>query len=183
VESTTPAETAVPATESLPPEWQEQPEPPQPSAAPIPAAAPAGKKDSLFAAKDDFMNIMRQYKVLLAISDEYETERAKVKLEDADYQVITAADGNTALDMLYSDKPDILVCDMKLPHLEPLVSYKKMYDKQRGRIPVISLSRTSSEQITDQERELSTDAKLGRPYTTATLLSKVSHLVALFLSS
>jgi len=182
VESTTPGETSAPVTEALPPEWREQPEAAQPIPAPQQAAAPAGKKDSLFAAKDDFMNIMRQYKVLLAISDEGESERAKKKLEDADYQVITTTDGNTALDMLYSDKPDILVCDMKLPYLESLVSHKKMYDKQRGRIPVISLSRTSSEQITSQEMELSTDAKLGRPYTAATLLNKVNLLVTEFLS-
>jgi len=148
--------------------------------APVPSVRP---QDNIFAGKDDFMNIMRQYKVLLAISDPDELSRSKDRLEDNDYQVIVALDGNTALDMLYSDKPDILVCDMKLPMLDSLVTHKKMYDRQRGRIPVISISRTSSEQITTQERELSTDKKLTRPYTAAILLDKVNHLVAEFLSN
>ncbi len=141
-----------------------------------PAAGPAPMEALL--PSESFRNVMRQYKIMLAISDSHDLEKIKDCLTDADMQPVVASDGSHALDLLYAEDPDVLICDMRIPDMQNLLAYKKLYDTQRRYVPVISIVRGSMEHYNDIDGKLGVEIKLLRPINTKTLMAKVSDLLA-----
>lgn len=147
---------------------------------PAAAAGPAAPPQQVppLPLSESFRNVMRQYKVMLAISDSHDLEKIKTCLSDADMLPVVATDGGHALDLLYSEDPDLLICDMRVPDMQNLLAYKKLYDTQRKYVPVISIVRGSIERYNDIDGKLGVEIKLLRPISTRTLMAKVSELLS-----
>jgi general secretion pathway protein E len=126
---------------------------------------------------DEFSNTMRQHRVLLAFSNASEQDDLKRRLVEKDYDVITSPNGSDALKVIYAENPDLLVCDMMLPMLERLTSYKKLYDAKRKHLPVIAVSNQKSNMFTDEENLLRADARFSRPLIMAEVVEKVNALL------
>jgi DNA-binding response OmpR family regulator len=120
---------------------------------------------------------MRQHKVLLAFSNISEQDDLKRILIETDYDVITAPNGSEALEIIYAENPDLLVCDMLLPKLEGLTAYKKVYDAKRKRLPVIAISNKKSSMFMDDESLLRADARFSRPLKMEEVVDKINALL------
>jgi len=159
------------------PALPETPPPPVVTSAQAVPAAPSKQVASLLS-NDSFRNVMRQYRILMILSDANDIEKISESLHESDMQPLVATDGNHALDLMYSEDPDVLICDMRAPEMQNLLAYKKLYDEQRKYVPVVLIVRGSIERYSDVDSKLGVEIKLLKPIHTTTLMGKISDLLA-----
>ncbi|MBU4370191.1 response regulator [Patescibacteria group bacterium] len=77
-------------------------------------------------------------------------------IESADYDVITAEDGQKSLDLAIKERPDMILLDLVMPKLSGFEVLEKLrYEPATQEIPVIILSNLG------QEKEVSKGKSLG----------------------
>lgn len=83
-----------------------------------------------------------QIKTILIVDDEQPIySYLQKKLIKLGYHAITAEDGEEALERVYSDKPDIILLDVKLPKLSGIEVCKRLKaDETTRNIPILMLS-------------------------------------------
>lgn len=81
-------------------------------------------------------------KKILAVDDEKHIVRlVQVNLEREGYTVITASNGQEALDHVAADRPDLIVMDVMMPQMDGLTALKRLKeDEATATIPVIMLT-------------------------------------------
>ena len=88
---------------------------------------------------------------LVLVVDDYEDAREifSTFLQFAGYQVLTAADGQEALDVARRQRPDLILLDLKMPRMDgETFRREQLADATLSTIPVIVLSGSSDgEQI------------------------------------
>jgi len=97
--------------QEVPPE-NGKPAPPQPAGAPAPEPTPAAKAP--IAESDAPKGEMGKGRVLVADSLEDDLKKLVVILRDHGYVVLEATDGQKALDMVRSERPDAVILNVKL---------------------------------------------------------------------
>jgi len=76
---------------------------------------------------------------ILVVDDEPTvTEVVSIYLKRAGYRVIVASDGQSALDVLESQSPDLVVLDLMLPKVDGLEITRWL--RARGDVPIIMLA-------------------------------------------
>ena len=88
---------------------------------------------------------MKKKKVLV-VDDEVDfLDVIKMRLEDSNYEVITASNGKEALDRIKNDKPDVVFLDILMPQLDgfKVLSYIRKKDKK---LPVFMITAFSSDE-------------------------------------
>ena len=81
----------------------------------------------------------KKYKILVAEDDKDIVSVIKLYLENAEYDVITANDGQTALTRIENEKPDLAICDIMMPGLTGYEVIKSVRESDNN-IPIIILS-------------------------------------------
>jgi CheY-like chemotaxis protein len=129
--------------------------------------APATTKESSTSAQQPL--------VLVIDDDRVMRELLALHLSNAGYRVLAADDGITGGYLALSDKPDLVIVDVDMPHMTgyQLVEALKG-DSLTRHIPVIFL--TSREDVDDHARKLGAEAYLRKPVKADRLL----QVVALF---
>lgn len=96
---------------------------------------------------------------LVIIEDEPLLLKAlNIELLDGGFQIYSALDGERGLELIYKEKPDLVLLDMVLPKIsgfEVLARIKK--DPLLKNIPVIALSNRDQKQEQEQAFELGAD--------------------------
>jgi len=79
--------------------------------------------------------------ILIIDDDRLAIEIAKHTLLNGGYVVLTAGDGQVALDILQKNKPDLILLDVQMPNIDGYgFIIKKFHDPATKDIPVIVLS-------------------------------------------
>jgi CheY-like chemotaxis protein len=78
-------------------------------------------------------------KTVLVVDDEPNVrEYLRTVLEDAEFNVVTAADGEEALEVIHRDRPDFISLDLIMPRKSGhKLLYELKKDKELSRIPVL----------------------------------------------
>ncbi len=102
-------------------------------------------------------------KKILAVDDEPSIVRlVSAALTARGYTVVTAFDGQEALEKVASDKPDLIVCDIMMPKMDGReVGRRLAADPKTKHIPLIFLSA-----IGDMDNQLDTLQEGGQEYLT-----------------
>lgn len=95
-----------------------------------------------------------------------------------DYELIaTAGDGLTALDIIRKQKPDILILDNIMPHLDGMGLLEKLCEEGLiNRIKVIMFTAFGQEEITKRALELGADYYILKPFSLNVLMNRVIQL-------
>ena len=118
-------------------------------------------------------------KKILIVDDEpgYLT-LVKNRLEAAEYQVLTAQEGQEALEKAKREKPDLIILDLMLPKMD---GYKVCgllkRDTRYSKIPVILFTARAQEADRKQGEEVGADAYLTKPFDAPALLAKIEELI------
>ena len=85
---------------------------------------------------------MAEAKKILIADDEQQLALAvKIRLQSQGYQVVTAADGRTALELVAQEKPDLIILDVLMPVMDGYSCLRELNAKfGRGKIPVLILT-------------------------------------------
>lgn len=74
-------------------------------------------------------------KILIVDDDENNLLLTSLELRDERWHVITASNGQEAMELFENEKPDAVIVDVKLPGIDGITLLKKMKEK-RAEIPV-----------------------------------------------
>jgi len=118
-------------------------------------------------------------KRILLVDDEHElVEMVKMRLEAYDYEVITAFDGQEALDKAKLEKPDLIILDIMLPKMDGYKVCRMLkFDEKFRKIPIIMF--TARAQMTDKElgEQVGADEYIIKPFEPEVLLAKIKELI------
>jgi DNA-binding response OmpR family regulator len=113
---------------------------------------------------------------ILVVDDEPTvTEVVSVYLERAGYQVMVAADGESALELLEEQPPDLVVLDLMLPDVGGLEITRWM--RARGDMPIIMLTARREEVDRILGLELGADDYVVKPFSPQELVSRVKAVL------
>jgi chemotaxis protein histidine kinase CheA/ActR/RegA family two-component response regulator len=117
---------------------------------------------------------------VLVVDDAWSVRRSMQQLlEDAGYDVATAADGFEALERLRTKIPAVVLTDLEMPNMNGLELTRRMQDiPQWASIPVVMITSRTSTKHRDEGLKAGVDVYLTKPYLDADLLAQVRTLSA-----
>ena len=122
---------------------------------------------------------MAKKKRILLVDDEVDfVEVLRVRLEDSNYEVIVAYDGEEGLERAERDQPDLIILDVILPKISGFdVCRKLKIDENFKNIPIIML--TAKFQANDAKfgMAMGADAYITKPFEPRVLLEKMRELL------
>lgn len=122
---------------------------------------------------------MNGEKVLVVEDEPHLVELASIKLSNAGYRVLTAADGDEALGKIRTSLPDLVLLDTTLPTKDGFeVCYELRRDPATRDLPVIMLLAKGQEPAQIKAMGLRVDDFLTKPFSPRDVLAKVNAIMA-----
>jgi DNA-binding response OmpR family regulator len=113
---------------------------------------------------------------ILVVDDDARTSASvSLYLRHGGYDVVTAASGAEALDLIGASPPDLLVLDLMLPEVDGLEVCRTI--RERGRIPVIMLTARSTEEDTLEGLAAGADDYVTKPFSPRELVARVGAVL------
>lgn len=110
--------------------------------------------------------------LILVVDDEARIVKlAKDYLENGQFRVRTAADGNTALAIARQEKPDLIVLDLNLPGMDGLDVCRTL--RRESDVPIIMLTARVEETDRLIGLELGADDYITKPFSPRELVARV----------
>ena len=118
---------------------------------------------------------------LLVVDDEPEINKLVARIfEKKGYRVLTAVDGQAALERVAAEKPDLVMLDLNLPKVDGWEVCRRLKgDPATAKIPIIML--TAAHANVDDAQigiGLGADEYVAKPFVKAVLLHNVERLLA-----
>jgi DNA-binding response OmpR family regulator len=111
-------------------------------------------------------------KTVLVVDDEQKITRlVRDYLERAGFGVLVAGDGKTALSLALSGKPDCIILDLGLPHMDGLDVTREL--RKLSNVPIIMLTARSEESDKLVGLELGADDYITKPFSPKELVARV----------
>jgi two-component system, OmpR family, alkaline phosphatase synthesis response regulator PhoP len=111
-------------------------------------------------------------KTVLVVDDEPKITRlVRDYLERAGFGVFVAGDGKTALGLARSEKPDCVILDLGLPHMDGLDVTREL--RKLSNVPIIMLTARSEESDKLVGLELGADDYITKPFSPKELVARV----------
>jgi DNA-binding response OmpR family regulator len=117
-------------------------------------------------------------KILIADDSPSIREILKIGLEADGYTVVLAEDGDQALTMVASEKPDLLIMDVMMPKVNGFqVCRRVKTDRATHDVPVIMLTAKSAQQDVFWGKDCGADEYLTKPFSTKELVKAIDRLL------
>jgi len=101
-----------------------------------------------------------------------------VNLELEGFEVVTAVDGQDALDKIHEAAPDVMTIDVKMPRLDGFDTVAQVRaDPRTSGLKVAMVTACAQESDMVRGREVGVDAYVTKPFDPATLVRTVRDLV------
>jgi type IV pilus assembly protein PilB len=141
----------------------------EPSSAPAPSA-PAPLPAPLSAA----VRVGRPTRILVVDDDATLLEVLRDTLAAEHYEVMVARDGQEALAKVHQERPDLILTDLQMPHLDGLELLRKLRgDLSTCQIPVVFLTVVESLDSEVLAMDLGADDYISKPVHKGRLLSRI----------
>lgn len=115
-------------------------------------------------------------KKILLVDDEPQIVKVlKGYLENAGYRVVSALDGNSALDLFSREKPDFVILDLNLPGIDGLEICRTIRDTSN--IPILMLTARSEEADRIVGLELGADDYIVKPFSPREIVVRVKTIL------
>ena len=121
-------------------------------------------------------NNNRKRYLILVVDDEVRISRMiRMNLEHDGYDVIDAATGQQALDMVRSRMPNLVILDVMMPGLDGYETLSIL--REISQVPVIMLTAKSEEEDRIRGLELGADDYVTKPFSPRELMSRVKAVL------
>lgn len=119
-------------------------------------------------------------KILIVDDDEDIVFVLGERLRQEGYEVLSAADGEQALNQIQKNTPDVVVLDLMLPKVDGNTVRLKMKDNpETANIPVIIITgKIQLKELLALGEDMSIAAYLEKPFTVNALLEKIRQITA-----
>ena len=121
---------------------------------------------------------MDSAKKILVVEDNLEMRNIiSIRLEINGYKVISAEDGQQALDITKKENPDLLILDLMLPKITGFEVCRMLkFDDKYKKLPIIILSALDQQDDREKAVQSGADAYFIKPFDLELLLSKIKSL-------
>jgi CheY-like chemotaxis protein len=117
--------------------------------------------------------------VLLCDDEEVLRQLVRATLDNGDYSIVEATDGDESLDLARRLQPDLIVLDMMMPGRSGLEVLRELRaDPETAATPVIMLTARARESDRNEAASAGADRYLAKPFSPLELISVVEELVA-----
>lgn len=117
-------------------------------------------------------------KILLVEDNEMNRDMLSRRLERKGYEVVIAVDGQKAIDLAASVKPDLILMDMSLPIIDGWEATRRLKaDPQMKHIPIIALTAHAMPEDERKAREAGCNDYDTKPIELPRLLGKIAALL------
>ena len=110
-------------------------------------------------------------KILVVDDEQSIVELIKFNLEKEDWQVVTAYDGDEALDVFRREKPDLVLLDIMLPIKDGWQVCKEL--RETSSVPIIMLTAKGDEPDKIKGLEIGADDYVTKPFSPKELIARV----------
>ena len=120
---------------------------------------------------------MAQARVLYADDDLELTQLVKASLEDEDYEVLIANDGEEGLTLLLSEEPDLVILDVMMPQLNGWEIVRYMREREQWKnTPVLMLTGIGPVLNEMTAPLYGANDHLDKPFEMDELVQKINHM-------
>ena len=124
------------------------------------------------------MGVSGQKKILIVEDEQDILQLVKHYLEKEGFRPVTAMNGLDALKRVKEDKPDLVVLDLMLPHMDGLEVCKRLRAvPDTSMLPIIMLTAKAEESDTIVGLELGADDYVTKPFSPKALVARVKALL------
>jgi two-component system, OmpR family, alkaline phosphatase synthesis response regulator PhoP len=121
---------------------------------------------------------MANKKVLVVDDEIHIVHVVAIKLRNNGYEVISAENGAQALQLVQSEKPDIVVTDFQMPIMNGVELIEKLRgDKTTENMPVILLTARGFAVNDEQKGHLQVSAIISKPFSPKELLRSIEDIL------
>ncbi len=118
-------------------------------------------------------------RVLVVDDSEVIRELISVNLELEGFEVVTAEDGQDALDRIRDIRPDLVTLDVVMPRMDGFETAARLRaDAATKHIPVVMVSAAAQEGDLQRGREIGVNAYITKPFQPEKLVQVVRELTA-----
>ena len=115
---------------------------------------------------------MAKGKVLVVDDEPDIVEIIQITLEAADFQVITAGNGEEALRVASEERPDLILLDVMMPKMDGWTACKQLKETL-NQTPIIMLTARGETEAVTRAHRAGAEDYIVKPFNQAVLLSKV----------
>ena len=121
---------------------------------------------------------MSEKKALIVDDEIHIIQVVAIKLKNNGFEVVTANNGQKALEAALEHKPDVIVTDYQMPVMDGLELIKNLRkQEQTAQIPVIMLTARDFAIEPEAVEQLKISACLSKPFSPRELLGKVEEVI------
>lgn len=119
--------------------------------------------------------------VILVVDDEPVTQlMLGLMLQRSNYKVITAVDGQEAMNHLASEKVDLAIIDVNMPKMDGMTMLQRLRaDKRYEKLPVIMFTAQGQERVRQEATQKGATGFLTKPASSAEVTSTVARYLSL----
>jgi len=114
---------------------------------------------------------MRRKKILVVDDETKVCELVRMYLEKDGYEVVTATDGNSALERVHWHSPDLVLLDLNLPKIDGLAVCRIV--RSQSRVPIIMLTARDEEMDKVRGLEMGADDYVTKPFSPRELVARI----------
>lgn len=117
-------------------------------------------------------------RIAIADDEAHIVHVVSMKLRNAGYEVLTAMDGEEALELCEAEAPDLLITDYRMPYMTGLELCRALREGDRTRnIPAIMLTARGFDIEAAEMADAGIRASLAKPFSPRELLETVNGLL------
>jgi DNA-binding response OmpR family regulator len=117
-------------------------------------------------------------KILVVDDDTKLSAALAIRLRNAGYEVLAAADAPEGLSVALESKPDLIIMDIWMPGGVGLLLAERLKNLGLAEVPVVLLTASTKEQVWHIAREIEPAAFFEKPYNPKHLLNTINRLLA-----
>jgi two-component system KDP operon response regulator KdpE len=118
---------------------------------------------------------MRPARVLVVDDEPHLIKLVRTNLEAANYRVLVAMDGPSALEMIEKEGPDLVILDIMLPGIDGFAVLSKL--REYSSVPVLMLTAKDQEVDVVKGLRLGADDYIKKPFSVHELLARVQAVL------
>lgn len=115
------------------------------------------------------------YRVLVADDDRSVHETLGVYFRREEYQMLSAFDGEEAIEMMHKSRPDIIILDIIMPKKDGLMVCREI--RRESNVPIIMLSAKADEFDRLLGLELGADDYIAKPYSPREVVARIKAVL------
>ena len=99
-------------------------------------------------------------------------------MEQNDFEVMIAENGNEAIELIFKEKPDLVLLDIMLPGMDGYeVCERVRLNPECGNVKIIFITAKGREVDMDKGMVLGADAYITKPFSNSKVVNKVKELL------